>query len=44
MDVSVTEEGTFENGKKVSWVQKENNDNGQLSFKGTSKDGKIDGP
>ena len=37
-------EVTYENGKKVTWVQYKYHSNGQLRTKETYKDGKFDGP
>ena len=40
----VSKEVTYENGKKVTWVQYKYHSNGQLRTKETYKDGKFDGP
>ena len=40
----VSKEVTYENGKKVTWVQYKYHSNGQLRTKETYKEGKFDGP
>ena len=40
----VSKEVTYENGKKVTWVQYKYHSNGQLRTTETYKDGKFDGP
>ena len=40
----VSKEVTYENGKKVTWVQYKYHSNGQVRTKETYKDGKFNGP